>query len=183
MPAAFVAYRDNWRRLHPGWVYRLWADEDVAGTPIAPLVERATTFAAKADCVRLYAVHACGGVYADTDFDWIRPIDEWLRYDAFCARELPYRYANAFFGAAAGHPWVRWQLDRLPEVCGRCPPWGPDLATDAAREAGAGLTTLPTKLVYPYLWTEPRRPASDFPDAYLVHHWAESWKEGTCQPL
>ena len=31
------------------------------------------------------------------------------------------------------------------------------------------------------LWDEPERRGEPFPDAYAVHHWAESWR-GRAQP-
>jgi hypothetical protein len=44
------------------------------------------------------------------------------------------------------------------------------------------VNVFPPKYFYPYLWNEKERYdgadyASLFPDAYLVHHWDESWRK------
>jgi hypothetical protein len=39
----------------------------------------------------------------------------------------------------------------------------------------ADITVLPTTYIYPYMWFESYKPAKEFPQAYLVHHWKKSW--------
>lgn len=176
IPDRFIEWRRGWRWLHPHWRYRLWTDESVP-PDLAPLLRETKSLSSAANIVRLHAVHACGGVYADLDFEWNRNIDHLLGAAAFAAEEEPGQYCNAFFGATAGHEWVRYQLGLLPEYADARPPWGPELMTRAAAECGGDLTSVPTEWVYPYSWREDAlRRANEFPDALLVHHWDKSWR-------
>ena len=178
MPASLTAYRRHFRALHPGWEYRFWTDEDVPDTlrDLFGQAGRRLTNASKANAVRLYTVLRDGGVYADCDIDWRKNIDGWLDAEMFAAQETPGRYCNAMFGAISGHPCLAWQYDQLPEFTKQPPPWGPELMTRGIERYPGRVRTLPAEWIYPYLWHEPRRPTSDFPDAYVVHHWALSWR-------
>jgi hypothetical protein len=173
LPPAAQRWQEGVRRLHPHWDYRLWTDRDLVNLPGAHLLKRCQSQSSRANVLRLAVVLKHGGVYLDSDCEVLRPLDPLLAEEAFAALELPDRLCNAVFGAAPGHPWVQWQFDHLADYVDRPAPWGPPLMSAAPRN---GLTIVPTRWFYPFLWDAPveqRRPAAD---SFLLHHWNMSWK-------
>lgn len=173
IPKKFLDWRDNWRQLHPDWQYTLWIDSNT-NRELDPLLKRCKSLSSKSNVVRLWAIKEYGGVYVDMDFNWNKNIDKWLQHKAFAAKEKPQRYCNAFFGAVPNHPWINRQFQLLDKYVDKRPPWGPTLMTVCSHYEPE-LWTIPTNLVYPYLWNSPYREAYEFKDSYLVHHWDKSW--------
>src|SRR5204863_264320 len=74
----------------------------------------------RADILRLELLWRYGGVYIDTDFECLKPIDELLEGVEFFTGLLkragpskPARVNNAIFGAGPGHPLLDRALDEL----------------------------------------------------------------------
>ena len=138
MPEQFIKFKSNWRKLHPDWDYQLWTDKTISDKPkIKNLVDRCKAFSSKSNVVRLYAVYQQGGIYADTDVDWVQNFDRLLNVNAFASRQLNNvlerrSFCNAVFGATSRNDWVKYQIEKLPKLVKRRPPWGPLLMTQAA---------------------------------------------------
>jgi len=175
IPREFLDWRGGWRSLHPDWTYMLHTNEDVP-QHLKHYIESCKHFSSKSNIMRLYVVNKYGGVYCDTDFEWNKNIECFLNNNFIAAKQQSSVYCNAFFGSVANSPILNWQLDLLDKYYIRSPPWGPELLTLAIEKFKNDITVIPSKYVYPYLWNIPFTPASNFPDAYLVHHWRKSWK-------
>ena len=131
----------------------------------------------KSDAFRLYVVHRFGGVYADWDFDFTKPIDDLLNCHAFVGREDETKICNAIFGAEEGSPFIKAQLDRLHEMPKDNRVWGVKLMTDTVMQnPNFPVTIYPQEYFYPYPWDE-RDPAKMIPkgNTYLSHRWAKTW--------
>lgn len=176
MPEEFKLWIQNWRKYHPEWTYMLHTDKDIP-EHLRKYIDTCKHYSSKSNIMRLHVVYKYGGVYCDTDFDWNKNIDCFLDNKFIVAEEIPGRFCNAFFGSIANSNILKEQLDCIEKYCTQKPPWGPGLMTLIIKQLKntEKITVLPTEYVYPYLWNSPFRPASDFPDAYLVHHWRKSW--------
>ncbi|MCW5769990.1 MAG: hypothetical protein KIT16_00030 [Rhodospirillaceae bacterium] len=137
IPAPLRRYAETWKRLHPGWTYRLWTDAD-----LAELIEqRFGTYAAmyrdypvpimRADLGRYLVLKAHGGVFADLDAEALRPWDELtgdarpiLFEEPSSHAELPFVrrrgfariVSNALIASPPAHPF--W--DHLLDLLRRC---------------------------------------------------------------
>ena len=138
-------------------------------------------YAQMADVLRLEVLHRHGGVYIDTDFEPIRPIDALLQgaEHVFCSED-GVSVSTGFLAAVPGSMLIRRCLDALPQRLGAAPPnveSGPGFITGQLLREGfdGGVRLLPSRLLYPYRMHEPERAAGPFPDAYAVHRWAHSW--------
>jgi hypothetical protein len=180
MPDEHRRFAETWRRLHPGWELRLWTDADLPALDISPeLVAQAKTPAELSNVARYEIVARHGGVYVDTDFECLRPIDRLVRGIAgFAACSFPGNVAPGFVGAVPGHA----AMVRAATLARRYAGWrhpeattGPILFTHVLWDFPE-FTVFPPELFYPYLWDEMDRGKDDFPDAYAVHHWTLSWK-------
>jgi Glycosyltransferase sugar-binding region containing DXD motif len=181
MPEAERRFGETWARHHPDWEHRLWRDDDLAevGVPVE-IVARAKSPVELSDVARFHILARHGGVYVDTDFECLRPLDPLLKgVDAFASFQRPGEVAIGVLGATAGHSAFRRAAELVTETFGRAPlpaATGPPFFTHLMWDFPE-VTLFPPELFYPYLWSEPERQDERFPQAYAVHHWAMSWRE------
>ncbi len=184
LPDVFRRYRDRWLELHPGWEYRLWNRENLDFTPRRPeLIAQCRHYAQMADVLRLEVLYQHGGVYLDTDFEPLRPIDSLLQGAGhfFCSEDGAH-VSNAIIGARPASPLISRLLDALPERLGVLPinlETGPLFVTRQLLGEGfdGDVRFVPGRLFYPYGWDEPHRAGESFPHALAVHRWAGSWAQ------
>lgn len=175
IPNEFILWKDKWKNLHPDWEYMLHTDKDIP-SHLKDYIDTCRHFSSKSNILRLYVIFTYGGVYCDTDFEWNKNIDIFLDNKFIIAKQHGNLYCNAFFGSTKHSKVIKFQLDLLQDYIRMSPPWGPTLMTIAVDKYINEINIIPTKYVYPYMWTDPYKPAKEFPDAYLVHHWRKSWK-------
>jgi hypothetical protein len=166
-----------------GWSIRVWSDADNDALICAEFPQHLDVYRAlphgvmRADVVRLVYMHALGGWYADTDYEWFKapPLDH--------AAVLPYSrettLGNAVFGSSPGHAFWALALGALFAQ--------PDLATstvsDIEGRTGPGFMTrlLPDAQAFGDIWLAPRSyfhaPVTEAgSDAFGVHHTRGSWR-------
>lgn len=177
MPEEHSAYGETWRHHHPRWQHRLWGDDDLHSLGISREVSAvARNASAVSDLARFQIMARHGGVYVDTDTECLRPIDPLLRgVSAFASFSLPGLVATGVLGSVPAHAAFQKAAElALLAVDAPPPRTGPTLLTHVLWEF-PDVTIFPRQLFSPYLWNEPRRPGTAFPDAYAVHHWTLSW--------
>ena len=116
LPEEFAAYRETWRTHHPAWEHRLWAEDNLpSGLRRPEVYERLRVPAERSDILRLEVLWLFGGVYVDTDFECLRPLDPVIEeLDFFTAPLKPNGWVNnAFIGSVAGHPILDRALNEL----------------------------------------------------------------------
>jgi mannosyltransferase OCH1-like enzyme len=185
MPEEFAAYGETWARRHPAWEMRLWTDDDLPGLAI-PLLGRARTLVERTDILRIELLRRFGGVYVDTDFECLRPIDPLLKgVGIFAARAVDDRINNAILGSTAGHPAWERVLARIDDAMGWVEGHGAAGAPviQAVVSGEPDYVEFPRELFYPYSAEEWHRRNEAFPDAYAVHHWAYTWKWQTREDI
>ena len=173
LPDEFRGYRETWLRHHPGWELRFWTEENLPPDLVRPEVhERLRQPAERADLLRLEVLLREGGVYLDTDFECLRPIEPLLEgVECFCAYLKPGRVNNAILGATPGHPF----LERVLREARPRTEWGYDkdaagpFLLDRLVKDEPGVTIFPPELFYPRTEEERRQ-------AYAIHHAARGWK-------
>jgi len=186
MPTLFETFGEGWQRLHPDWKMCLWTEAE-----LPPLVNQRLYDAAsdicpgfegqfRSDLARFEILHRYGGVYIDTDFECLKPIDALLEdVDAFCAWEIQDEVANnAIMGCVPGHPLlfdlVAGLPDRVSRLAGSRPAkmTGPHYLTSVLRRH-------PDVKVFPEEWFYPVRchqldrlgHYDQYPDASCLHWW------------
>lgn len=187
------SFAETWRQ--PGWDLRHWDDEAIGELfPLANQVifDEAPQLAPdhvgqlRSDVLRYEILHRFGGVYVDTDFECLRPIDPLLEeIAAFAAWEQPRRWINnAILGSTPGHPFLAALIDELPanvEANAGYKPnrlSGPRHVTQVWLRHGKGVKIFDRDLFYPFGWAEVADympgtfdPAETFPKAYCCHYW------------
>ena len=194
LPEDRQAFLETWRQTNPDYTIVHWGNHNISDFK-EPMIEEAfkqRKWAKVADIVRLLAVHQQGGIYLDTDFEVIRPLDNLLRNACFYGfqqiESTPDWIANGAFGATPRHWFIRDALNRLLNMHSgyweRPTAFGPKLITQLLRENGLqtysprgvkvkDVYLCPVPVFYPYHWTETYRPNCIRPETVAVHHWAE----------
>lgn len=179
MPEEFERYGESWRRHHPGWELKLWTDEGLPQLRFPEALEKARNLGERSDLLRYEILVREGGVYVDTDMECRRPLDPLLDgVSAFAGWVRAQKVGNAIIGAEPGHPAIERMLEQATSRVGTghvSAATGPRLLTEVLTSS-EGVTIFERELFYPF---HPRRApegASEFPDAYAVHHVEASWK-------
>jgi FkbM family methyltransferase len=186
-------YWRGWQRLHPDWELRTWTEADLDWLRNRDVFDDAEHFSAKSNVVRYEVVLREGGVYVDTDFEALRPVDELVDgAEMVVAEELAGSYNCAFFAAAPGHPVLQRVVDELPASYWSQPGakspqrTGPAYFTRTVERArldtGASVRTLPRDVVYPYNWQQEDPGRTGYARAFAVHHWDGSWSRREREP-
>ena len=184
MPAEHERFGESFARQHPDWEMRLWSEEDLPELGVTETDRgHARSHSELSNLVRYEVLRRHGGVYVDTDVECLRPLTALLRgIDAFAGLELPGRVGNAVLGSIAGHRAfaraARLTRQTLGTGAHSADANGPYfLSLILEREPNVAI--FGKQLFYPYRWDELERRHEAFPDAYAVHHWAGSWREGS----
>lgn len=146
-------------RLNPGWTGRIWTEADLDEIGLVNRAEFAEVkgMPFKSDVVRYELVARFGGVYADLDIVWVRPLESVvnLAFD-FIAHERREVLNNGIFGCRRGSPFA-WDLVRLlpdafkreRELGGLAHQTGVGYFRTVA-ERHPGLARLPQQFFHPY---------------------------------
>ena len=108
---------------HPGWEHKLWTDDEnrdfVANHYpwFLEIYDKLPQHIHRVDTVRYMYLHKFGGVYADLDFESIKPMDDYLKdkqlvlgrmgHDNNFEHSIP----NAVMASIPGHPFWLQVLD------------------------------------------------------------------------
>jgi inositol phosphorylceramide mannosyltransferase catalytic subunit len=189
MPAEFVRYGESFARLHPGWEMRLWTEQNLPKLRNQAAFDAASHPAQKADILRYELLLEYGGVYLDTDFECLKPLDELLKgVRIFSASEDTQWVSIGIMGAVPNHPLFQAVVAELPRALLARPSapineqTGPLFFTRVVtarklKGLDADLVIYPPQLFYPYRIGEEHLKKAGFPQAFAVHHWAGSWVE------
>ena len=199
LPLKCKALQDTWLAQHPDWEYKLWTEKDIQefGLYNKQAYDAACTYGEKADIARYEILYRIGGVYADTDFECVRPFDilhHCCDFFAGLERGEQILAGNSLIGSVPGHVILKHCIETLQQaqpgegwqhVCNRT---GPGHLTASIRycieheENRIGRAVLfPTGYFFPWypLWGEVRTTEKALqslkPETFAVHHWHSSW--------
>jgi mannosyltransferase OCH1-like enzyme len=143
----------------------------------------------RSDILKWEIVERFGGVYVDTDFECLKPLDLLHHmYDLYTGIQpldtsFPGQLGAGIFAATPHHPVMKACVDTLAEgthkalIIDRS---GPLHFTRVFFEHAGKETTdvaLPASYFYPCAYEQRGMPAQQWqrPESFAVHHWAGSW--------
>ncbi|MDR3646409.1 MAG: glycosyltransferase [Candidatus Babeliales bacterium] len=87
LPARYNELTASWKNHHPDWEYKLWTDNDIESFNLynKDLYAKTTNYGEKSDILRYEILYRHGGIYADCDFECLKPHDELSNYCDFYA--------------------------------------------------------------------------------------------------
>ncbi len=180
MPQEFIDYGRSWEIMHPDWEMKLWTEDNLFPLKNQKLFDNAIHVVQKCEIARLEIIYNIGGVYLDCDFECLKNIDDLLAgIEGFTACEDPGIFSMGIMGAVPGYKAYGVLVDGLEESLNKYKDYpinhqaGPMYATRKKDEISY-ITMFAPELFYPYSYREMYRKGESFPNAYAVHHWANS---------
>lgn len=206
VPPLQQSFVQTWRATNPGYKLVLWNEENIDfSVPMLREAYNARKWAKVADITRLMAIAKFGGIYFDTDVRLFRTLDPVLSNKCFFGFQEKNRsrewVGNAAIGAEEHSGFICKALERLLSIKRPLFGWdnptlyGPRLITQMLIENGldhydpsgvqvGDVFVYPTKVFYPYHWSEEFSHDKLTEQTLGAHIWAEtpSWVE-TLHPL
>lgn len=113
MPELAVKCIESWKKYLPEYEIKEW-NEDNFYLDAYPYVREAydnRKFAFVTDVVRLYALYHEGGIYMDTDVEVLKPLDDFLKYEAVSGFESDTQIPTGLMACREGHPLFKELLN------------------------------------------------------------------------
>ena len=197
LPEACKHFAETWKKNHPDWEYKLWRDKDIEefGLDNKHWYDKTPNYAQKSDIARYEILYRLGGVYVDTDFECLHPLDELhhcLDFYTGIANWGQFRLFNGIIGSAVGNPILKKCIDTMDLNVQYHPDprrnvtftTGPEHLTRCfllVAECAGRCVALPVNYVYPWPWyerpTHTRQQIEQWicAESFAIHHWHESW--------
>lgn len=201
IPAEWLEYQNKVKSLHPGWEYRLWADEDndefvkKEFPQFYPVYKAFPKNIMRADVIRYLIMYKIGGLYLDLDYEMLKPFqyaDKELVLPV--SRDISSRYkkrllGNCFFASAPGHVFWKHVIDDLQNK----PPHvdnylevlyttGPEFLSRVFYEGSYDDAILPERLIFHPSSPRNQRQYNKIIQNGIsegIHHASGSWREKT----
>ncbi len=109
LPQLTVDCINSWKKYLPDYEIKVWDEEnfDINNYRFAREAYAERKFAFVSDVCRLHALHTDGGIYLDTDVEFIKALpDEILSKNAFTGFEDNLLISSAIMGSEKGGEWV-----------------------------------------------------------------------------
>ncbi len=188
VPQKIYALINRIKELHPQAQVTLWTLKDVATFPFfnRTAFNHAVTLDQKIDILRLEILYKYGGIFIDSNFELLKPIDDLLSLRFFCSASYSRdaQLYTALMGSIPAHSVVRCCLDTLSGGSDRSHPMkkiGNEHFTDcffyATKYSQGYEVALPVNFFYPIppfdsaatgTFVSPHSLPSY---SYALHHW------------
>ena len=114
MPELALKCLESWKKYLPDYEIMVWNEEnfDVSMYQFSSEAYKERKFAFVADVCRLYALKKMGGIYLDTDVEFLKPLGEaQLKNEGFTGFEDNLLLSSAIMGSVKDGKWIN---DLLP---------------------------------------------------------------------
>lgn len=196
LPRQFRMLAQSWIKHHPDWQYILWDNESVKKLKLynQDLFDSVNNWGEKSDILRYEILYRFGGLYADVDFECLKPFDALHHcYDFYCGL-TPLDCGvlcavNALIGTIPAHPILKHCIETLKnDPLKDYFKTGPVHFTKSIYSQAYVNNTLvnvalPTTYFYPltlrqkkYDKNKVNQILSQKPEAFAIHYWAGSWQ-------
>lgn len=186
MSSQMLEWRHTWKKYNPDYEFILWNDEKINKLELIrhDMIKYCNNFSETSDLLRFEILYKFGGLYIDTDFECLKPINPLIENKTFVVfREKERHVCGAFLASSPQNKYIKMLLDNLDarkNIVNSAVKWGPvylDMMLSKDENASE-LINEKTKTVYPYQYDEKHRANEDFskdPEVYAVHRWHGSW--------
>jgi len=113
IPDRYKKLCDSFKIMNPDWEYRLWTDEDVDkfGLINKKAFDLASNYGMKSDIFRYEIIERFGGVYADTDFECLKSLNDFIGCSFFSglffSKNPEIAFPNGLFGSTPNNPILK----------------------------------------------------------------------------
>ena len=184
----------SWKEICPDYAIKEWNEDnfDLNSNLYVRQAYDSRKFAFVTDYVRLFALYHEGGIYMDTDVEVLKPLDAFLKHQAFSSFENNNKIPTGLMAAEAGNSWIKDLLDEYTDLTFLDPAGNMDLTTNVERItnltlskyglnpvssyqdlAGGMVTMYPHDYFCPKDWQTGNIILTE--NSHTIHHFAGSW--------
>ena len=192
IPKKYQVWGNSWKINHPNFEYFLWDEKKILnlGLKNEKQFRSAKNVAIKSDIARYEILNRFGGMYIDTDFECIKPLDpKFLTYDFVAGQIFSYapQIANGLMISTKNNFILNNVIENLGEYNGE------KTGMDVIKYSGAiyltktiknlkddarNIVLMPSQYFYP--WPNFLKNEKNFnkfftDNSFGVHHWEVSW--------
>ncbi len=197
LPKKYYRWQKSWQEYHPDWEYKLWTDKDIEefGLVNKHWYDKTPNYAQKVDVARYEILYRLGGVYVDTDFECLQPLDVFHHTCDFYVGIMQwhrFRLLNALIGSAPGNPILKECIETMnldskhhPDprinVTYTTGPWHLTRCFLQQADNAGKCVAFPSNYFYPWPWClkNEKRPHQIVkwikPESFAIHYSEESW--------
>ncbi len=190
LPESAKRYMETWKKFCPDYLIKRWDESnfDVDSVPFVAEAYAAKKWAFVSDYVRAYALFHEGGLYVDTDVEFVKGIDD-LTNTSFIGFESPKLLApGLILYAAEPHVWffgevlkryegLHFTVEKMNEITS--PILYTELLTARGVKLDNTLQTVDGVTVYPMEYFQPMgmkwKKVYATPNTRSIHHYDASW--------
>ena len=200
IPENVEPMRQTWKKLHPGWTFKLWTNEEVKklkwiNPEAQSLYNRTKDPREKADLARYQILYEYGGVYSDADVKCVKSFSDLCHYYDFFVGISGNTNAeilnSAIIGATPANPIITTLLQNIKDTDAlsffqRAGVFyfSRGICENILTAPGVNIA-LPTDFFYalPFLYNLKGKPISSYtsPLSMVIHYWAhtsdKNWKK------
>jgi inositol phosphorylceramide mannosyltransferase catalytic subunit len=192
-PNKYKKFQESWKQINPDFEYYLWTDDNVRDLGLYNIESYLATdnYGVKSDLARYEILHKFGGIYVDTDFECLKPLDARLLSCSFLSGQ-GFSYSPEVFNgiliAAPGDKFMELIIDNIPACPGHLSPMetlaycGSLYVTKLLwthHERFNNLAIMPSQYFYPWpnykLNDSENRYQWITSESFAIHHWETSW--------
>lgn len=130
LPKEYVKFQITWKEHHPDWEYKLWTEIELATFNLKnqKAFDQAANYGEKANIWRYEILERFGGLYVDTDYECLKPFDEFMEnYEFFSGMSSLERKAlvsNALIACIPHHPIIKECVEKTNKLNWKNQKWG-----------------------------------------------------------
>ena len=118
IPEHYITNINDWSKKNPNFEIRTWTDEDAENFDMKnrKLFDEAENFGMKSDILRYEILYKYGGVYLDTDFFCLQPLDdlnEMFEFYSCVSLEREPIIGNGMIASAPNHEVIRYCIEEM----------------------------------------------------------------------
>tara|TARA_B100000614_G_scaffold262909_1_gene300475 strand:- start:59855 stop:60616 length:762 start_codon:yes stop_codon:yes gene_type:complete len=172
IPFDYLASALHFKQLNPEYEYMLWDDSNVPVSRFPEIYNSFNMLQFKSDLIRYEILNKYGGVYADFDIVWIKPINELVKNKPFLfAKEYPkksdHSLTNCLIATESNSQIMSSIFDRIPEEWERHKSQGLKEIDFGHRVTGPWMVTKLCREKHPEAWYKDLLMATIYPSFML----------------
>lgn len=199
LPEKCRILQQTWIKNHPTWQYILWTDEKIntLGLKNQYVYDLARNPAEKSDIARYEILYRFGGLYVDTDFESIQPMDflnEHLDFYTGIAYGRGITMYNGLIASMPKHPILELCINNIKQCTDnrKNKTWdimertGPFYFTECCLNTMKNQQNIGTIVFFPvsYFYPWPNHIVKEVnphrwigQESLAIHHWHSSWMD------
>lgn len=183
MPPLNLACFETWKLHLSDYEFVRWDESNYPKNNFTEYHLKMGNWAFVSDYTRLFALYTEGGIYIDTDFEILKPLDSLLNQTCFLAYQDNIYITNGIAGSVKDYIFFKDCMEYMEKRFEKMLEFhtSPIVTTNVIKSGNYNIKIYNSNYFYPY---NPYDTSRDIKvlmhnmikkETYAIHHWAKSW--------